>query len=92
MSAVVWRLSGAGCGPPVVEEELPVAPPPPPRQLGEAELRQVQRREERRLAELRIFLREMCGRLIRNRQSVPGRRGWAADSAGQTRLGTDSAG
>ncbi|XP_043201023.1 ATPase family AAA domain-containing protein 2-like [Amphibalanus amphitrite] len=52
----------------VVPEELPVAPPPPPRQLSESELQQLHRREERRLAELRIFLREMCGRLIRNRQ------------------------
>ncbi|PSN40096.1 hypothetical protein C0J52_13738 [Blattella germanica] len=49
-------------------EELPLAPPPAPVKLSEAELKKVYENEEATLRELRIFLREICAKLARNRQ------------------------
>lgn len=48
-------------------EELPVAPPPEPAKLTEDELKKLYAREEHTLRELRIFLREVCAKLARNR-------------------------
>ncbi|KAK7872821.1 hypothetical protein R5R35_006699 [Gryllus longicercus] len=48
--------------------ELPLAPPPEPPKLSEEELKKVYDKEERALRELRIFLREICSKLARNRQ------------------------
>uniref|UniRef100_A0A914V3C8 Bromo domain-containing protein n=1 Tax=Plectus sambesii TaxID=2011161 RepID=A0A914V3C8_9BILA len=47
---------------------LPVAPPAPVRKLSEWELKQINKQEQNLLRELRIFLREMLGRLIRDRR------------------------
>ncbi|MGH0123769.1 UNVERIFIED_CONTAM: hypothetical protein FKN15_076234 [Acipenser sinensis] len=43
---------------------LPLAPPVQPRQLTEPELRRLEEQEEDTLRELRIFLRNVTGRLI----------------------------
>lgn len=48
--------------------DLPLAPPPEPPKLSEEELQTVYKTEERTLRELRIFLREICSKLARNRQ------------------------
>lgn len=48
-------------------EELPVAPPPEPAKLTEEELQKLYAKEEHTLRELRIFLREACAKLARNR-------------------------
>ncbi|KAG0724334.1 ATPase family AAA domain-containing protein 2 [Chionoecetes opilio] len=48
-------------------EVLPVAPEPEPRQLNSKEVRRVEEEEEATLRELRIFLREICAKLARNR-------------------------
>ncbi|XP_047120172.1 ATPase family AAA domain-containing protein 2-like [Schistocerca piceifrons] len=48
--------------------ELPVAPPPEPRKLSEEEQKVLYEKEEGTLRELRIFLREICAKLARNRQ------------------------
>ncbi|KDR18472.1 ATPase family AAA domain-containing protein 2B [Zootermopsis nevadensis] len=49
-------------------EELPLAPPPEPLKLTEEELKALYEKEEATLRELRIFLREICAKLARNRQ------------------------
>jgi hypothetical protein len=49
-------------------EELPLAPPPEPVKLTEEELKALYEKEEGTLRELRIFLREICAKLARNRQ------------------------
>ncbi|XP_009995966.1 PREDICTED: ATPase family AAA domain-containing protein 2 [Chaetura pelagica] len=49
-------------------EVLPVAPPPKPRQLTEAEERQLEEQEEDTLRELRIFLRDVTHRLAIDRR------------------------
>ncbi|XP_037783045.1 ATPase family AAA domain-containing protein 2B-like isoform X2 [Penaeus monodon] len=48
-------------------EELPVAPAPAHRQLTSKELRKLEEIEEATLRELRIFLREICAKLARNK-------------------------
>ncbi|XP_067006517.2 ATPase family AAA domain-containing protein 2 [Anabrus simplex] len=48
--------------------ELPLAPPPEPRKLSEEEQKTLLEKEEATLRELRIFLREICSKLARNRQ------------------------
>lgn len=48
-------------------EELPEAPPPEPAKLTEEELEKLYDKEEHTLRELRIFLREVCAKLARNR-------------------------
>lgn len=48
-------------------EELPVAPEPEHRQLNSKEMRKLEEIEEATLRELRIFLREICAKLARNR-------------------------
>lgn len=48
-------------------ESLPVAPEPEPRQLNPKEVRRIEEEEEATLRELRIFLREICAKLARNR-------------------------
>ncbi|XP_034943893.1 ATPase family AAA domain-containing protein 2-like [Chelonus insularis] len=49
-------------------EELPLAPDPIPKKLTEDERRVLYEKEEVSLRELRIFLREICAKLARNRQ------------------------
>lgn len=49
-------------------EELPVAPTPSPPKLSEAELKNIICQEENTLRELRIFLRDICSKLARNKQ------------------------
>nr|CAD7429035.1 unnamed protein product [Timema monikensis] len=49
-------------------EALPIAPPPEPPKLSEQELRDLYEKEEDSLSELRIFLRQICAKLARNRQ------------------------
>ncbi|XP_063226724.1 ATPase family AAA domain-containing protein 2-like isoform X2 [Bacillus rossius redtenbacheri] len=49
-------------------EELPLAPPPQPPKLSEKELQELYEKEEVSLSELRIFLRQICAKLARNRQ------------------------
>lgn len=49
-------------------EELPVAPPPSPPKLNEEQLKNLYDKEENTLRELRIFLRQICAKLARNRQ------------------------
>ncbi|XP_058809899.1 ATPase family AAA domain-containing protein 2-like [Phymastichus coffea] len=49
-------------------EELPLAPDPEPKKLTEEERRALLEKEEISLRELRIFLREICAKLARNRQ------------------------
>ncbi|XP_071442897.1 ATPase family AAA domain-containing protein 2-like [Hetaerina americana] len=49
-------------------EELPVAPPPEPPKLTDEQLLIKRQEEEVTLRELRIFLREICAKLARNRQ------------------------
>lgn len=49
-------------------EELPLAPDPEPKKLTEEEKRALYEKEEISLRELRIFLREICAKLARNRQ------------------------
>ncbi|KAL0280659.1 UNVERIFIED_CONTAM: hypothetical protein PYX00_001884 [Menopon gallinae] len=49
-------------------EELPLAPPPPPPPPNKLELEELHNQEEQKLRELRIFLRDMCSKLARNRQ------------------------
>lgn len=49
-------------------EELPIAPAPTPPKLSEAELKSVICQEENTLRELRIFLRDICAKLARNKQ------------------------
>ncbi|KAG8234841.1 hypothetical protein J437_LFUL014690, partial [Ladona fulva] len=48
-------------------EELPTAPPPEPPKLTEEQLQMKRQEEEVTLRELRIFLREICAKLARNR-------------------------
>ncbi|XP_045109499.1 ATPase family AAA domain-containing protein 2-like isoform X3 [Portunus trituberculatus] len=48
-------------------EVLPVAPEPEPRKLNSKEVRRIEEEEEATLRELRIFLREICAKLARNR-------------------------
>ena len=49
-------------------EPLPVVPVAPVRQLSEKELQRLVEIEEATLTELRIFLRQICAKLARNRQ------------------------
>uniref|UniRef100_A0A1B6EE35 Tat-binding homolog 7 n=2 Tax=Clastoptera arizonana TaxID=38151 RepID=A0A1B6EE35_9HEMI len=49
-------------------EELPVAPPPSPPKLSEEQLKVIYDKEENTLRELRIFLRQICAKLARNKQ------------------------
>lgn len=49
-------------------EELPVAPPPPPPPPNRLQLEELHNQEEHKLRELRIFLRDICSKLARNRQ------------------------
>ncbi|XP_076387362.1 ATPase family AAA domain-containing protein 2 isoform X4 [Megachile rotundata] len=51
-----------------VLEELPLAPDPLPKKLTEEEKKVIYEKEEVSLRELRIFLREICAKLARNRQ------------------------
>ncbi|KMQ96499.1 atpase family aaa domain-containing protein 2b [Lasius niger] len=51
-----------------VLETLPLAPDPLPKKLTEAEKRIMYEKDEVSLRELRIFLREICAKLARNRQ------------------------
>ncbi|XP_068988018.1 ATPase family AAA domain-containing protein 2-like isoform X3 [Bombus flavifrons] len=51
-----------------VLEELPLAPDPLPKKLTEEEKKIIYEKEEVSLRELRIFLREICAKLARNRQ------------------------
>ncbi|XP_014219743.1 ATPase family AAA domain-containing protein 2 isoform X2 [Copidosoma floridanum] len=51
-----------------VLEELPLAPDPEPKKLTDEEKRVIHEKEEISLRELRIFLREICAKLARNRQ------------------------
>ncbi|XP_075215507.1 ATPase family AAA domain-containing protein 2B-like isoform X2 [Lycorma delicatula] len=47
---------------------LPLAPPPAPPKLTETQLQLIYNKEENTLRELRIFLRQICAKLARNRQ------------------------
>lgn len=49
-------------------EKLEVAPPPPPPKLSEEQMKAVFDEEENTLRELRIFLRQICAKLARNKQ------------------------
>lgn len=49
-------------------EELPLAPDPEPKKLTPEERKVLFEKEEISLRELRIFLREICAKLARNRQ------------------------
>lgn len=49
-------------------EELPLAPDPEPKKLTAEEQKVLYEKEEISLRELRIFLREICAKLARNRQ------------------------
>lgn len=49
-------------------EELPIAPTPTPPKLSETELKSLISQEENTLRELRIFLRDICAKLARNKQ------------------------
>lgn len=49
-------------------EELPIAPPPPPPPPSSLEMEELHNQEEHKLRELRIFLRDICSKLARNRQ------------------------
>uniref|UniRef100_A0A0C9QVG3 Tat-binding homolog 7 n=1 Tax=Fopius arisanus TaxID=64838 RepID=A0A0C9QVG3_9HYME len=49
-------------------EELPLAPDPMPKKLTDEEVKVIREKEEVSLRELRIFLREICAKLARNRQ------------------------
>ncbi|KAF4524892.1 hypothetical protein B566_EDAN015548 [Ephemera danica] len=51
-----------------VLEKLPVAPPPEPPKLTEEQSMELYKKEEMTLRELRIFLREICAKLARNKQ------------------------
>ncbi|XP_076622694.1 ATPase family AAA domain-containing protein 2B isoform X2 [Colletes latitarsis] len=51
-----------------VLEELPLAPDPMPMKLTEEEKKVMYEKQEVSLRELRIFLREICAKLARNRQ------------------------
>ncbi|XP_015179845.1 PREDICTED: ATPase family AAA domain-containing protein 2-like isoform X1 [Polistes dominula] len=51
-----------------VLEELPLAPDPMPKKLSNEEKKKLFEKEEVSLRELRIFLREICAKLARNRQ------------------------
>lgn len=51
-----------------VLETLPLAPNPLPKKLTEQEKRIMYEKDEISLRELRIFLREICAKLARNRQ------------------------
>lgn len=53
-----------------VLEELPLAPDPMPKKLSDEEKKLLYEKEEVSLRELRIFLREICAKLARNRQYV----------------------
>jgi hypothetical protein len=49
-------------------EKLPLAPDPEPKKLTSEEKKVLYEKEEISLRELRIFLREICAKLARNRQ------------------------
>lgn len=52
----------------IEHEELPVAPTPEPRPLTESELKKLGKQEDVQLRQLRMFLREILGKLIRDRR------------------------
>lgn len=57
--------------PPVPEEEweeLPEAPLPTPTPTTSKDMEELYNAEEHRLRELRLFLRDICAKLARNRQ------------------------
>jgi len=49
-------------------KELPLAPTPTPPKLSEVQLKNIISQEENTLRELRIFLRDICAKLARNKQ------------------------
>ena len=49
-------------------EVLPKAAPAPPRELTESELEKLRGEEEKTLRELRLFLRDVIGKLARDRK------------------------
>lgn len=49
-------------------EELPEAPLPTPPQTTSKEMEELHNDEEQKLRELRLFLRDICAKLARNRQ------------------------
>jgi len=49
-------------------EDLPIAPPEPPKPISEEELKQLEKKENFLLRELRIFLREIIAKLARNKK------------------------
>lgn len=49
-------------------EVLPKAPPPPPRTLTDKELKTLRDKEESTLRELRIFLREVVNKVVKDRK------------------------
>lgn len=49
-------------------EVLPKAPPPPPRKLSEKEMKVLRDKEESTLRELRIFLREVINKVVKDRK------------------------
>jgi len=61
-------LSNAANGAEARYEPLAEAPPAPPKPLGANELRKFVKLERQMLRELRIFLREILGRLVRDRR------------------------
>ncbi|RWS17952.1 ATPase family AAA domain-containing protein 2-like protein [Dinothrombium tinctorium] len=52
----------------IVLEELPLAPPPEPRKLTEKETERLIKQEEATLRELRLFLRDVLAKLLRDRR------------------------
>lgn len=49
-------------------EVLPKAPPPPPRTLTDKEVKTLRDKEESTLRELRIFLREVVNKVVKDRK------------------------
>lgn len=48
--------------------KLEIAPPEPAPKMSEEELKAIYNEEENTLRELRIFLRQICAKLARNKQ------------------------
>ncbi|XP_038222643.1 ATPase family AAA domain-containing protein 2-like [Zerene cesonia] len=66
-------LTEAPLEPPIIENNeppppLPRAPPPPPPRESEEEIARRKRKEDYKLRELRIFLRDICRKLASNRR------------------------
>ncbi|XP_066902229.1 ATPase family AAA domain-containing protein 2 isoform X2 [Halyomorpha halys] len=68
----LFRIRALKRPPPPVKakevEELKLAPPPPPPKLSEEQMKAMYEDEEKTLRELRIFLRQICSKLARNKQ------------------------